>query len=167
MWILTNGLCKPSLEIYINIIKFYTPKMGKKLTSSNRYISIITDIDDKWFVVFEHTINHLSFGYVCLPQLEQYFFCFASFFLLFFSSLNALYKKFERLKISGSTSVQLNQGCQVGGIPLNRVLQNFKLLPVRAKWIKFSEWVEIKNKLNVTKIGGVMIGVSFKRPSKI
>ena len=38
--------------------------MGKKLTNLNRYISTITDIDEKWFVVFEHTINHLSFRYV-------------------------------------------------------------------------------------------------------
>ena len=49
---------------------FYRPKMGKKLTSLNRYISVITDIDEKWFVIFEHTINHLSFGYIHLPQLE-------------------------------------------------------------------------------------------------
>ena len=26
-------------------------------------------------------------------------------------------------------------------------------------WIKFSEWVDIKNKLNVTKIGGATIGI--------
>ena len=34
--------------------------MGKKLTVLNRYISIIVDIDEKWFVIFEHTINHIS-----------------------------------------------------------------------------------------------------------
>ena len=42
----------------------------------------------KWFVIFEHTINHLFLGYVCLPQLECYFsfFFFLTFsFLLFFS----------------------------------------------------------------------------------
>ena len=45
--------------------------MGKKLTNlNNRYISINTDIDEKRFTVFEHTINHLSFGYVRLPQLK-------------------------------------------------------------------------------------------------
>ena len=47
-------------------------------------ISVITDIDQKWFVIFEHTINHLSFGYIRLPQLENYFSCFA-FFPYFFS----------------------------------------------------------------------------------
>ena len=66
----------------------------------------------KWFVVFELTINHLSFGNVHLPQLENCFSCFASLFLLFFLSclmlstfelLNALYLKFERLKISGTS----------------------------------------------------------------
>ena len=50
----------------------------------NSYISVIADIDEKWFVIFEHTMNHLSFGYVHLPQLKYYFSCFASFFLFFF-----------------------------------------------------------------------------------
>ena len=63
---------------------FTRPKMGKKVTSLNRYISVITDIDEKIFAVFEHTINRLSFGYVCLPQLENYFSCFRFFLLLFF-----------------------------------------------------------------------------------
>ena len=31
--------------------------MGKKLTSLNRYISVLTDVDEKWFVIFEHTIE--------------------------------------------------------------------------------------------------------------
>ena len=31
------------------------------------YILVIIDIDEKWFVIFEHTINHLSFGYIRLP----------------------------------------------------------------------------------------------------
>ena len=38
-----------------------------------------------WKMVFERTINHISFGYVRLPQLETYFSCFASFFPFFFS----------------------------------------------------------------------------------
>ena len=46
--------------------KFYKPKIGKNLTNLDLYISVITDIDAKWFVVFEHTINHLSFGDVHL-----------------------------------------------------------------------------------------------------
>ena len=62
----------------------HRPKMGKKLTNLNRYISVITDIDKKWFVIFEHTINHLSLGYVRLPQLEHYFSCFVSFFDCFY-----------------------------------------------------------------------------------
>ena len=63
--------------------RFYRPKMGRKLTILNRYILVIADIDQKWFAIFEHTINH-SIGYVRLPQLNSYFCCFASFFLLFF-----------------------------------------------------------------------------------
>ena len=48
--------------------------------------------NEKRFVIFKHTINHLSFGCVCLLQLEYYFSCFASFLLLFFSfSFTAIY----------------------------------------------------------------------------
>ena len=47
------------------------------------------------------------------------------------------------------------------GIPLNRLkILNFQT--VKARWIKFSEWVGIKNKLSVTKIGGAVMGVSPK-----
>ena len=55
--------------------------MGEKLSNLNRYISVITDIDEKWFVIFEKTINRLFFGYGRLPQLTYYFLF--SFFLLF------------------------------------------------------------------------------------
>ena len=64
---------------------------GQKVNNLNQYISIIIDIDEKWFLIFEHTINYLSFGYGHLPQLEYHFYCSASFFLLFFSSFNAIY----------------------------------------------------------------------------
>ena len=33
-----------------------------RLTNLNWYISEITDIDEKWFVIFEGNINHFSFG---------------------------------------------------------------------------------------------------------
>ena len=66
------------------------------------YISVITDINKKWFVIFELTINHLSFGYGRLLQLEYHLFCFLFFFNFFSSSLtlspfkplNRLYLKF-------------------------------------------------------------------------
>ena len=57
--------------------------MVEKLTSLNRYISVITNFDETWFAIFENTINHLSFGYVCLAQLENNFSGFASSLLLF------------------------------------------------------------------------------------
>ena len=94
--------------------------MCKNLTNLNQYISVITNIDKKWFVTFEQTINHLSFGYVILSQFECYFSCFASFFpflfMLFTSKpLNALYSKLERLKISGRISVRLKSVVQGWG----------------------------------------------------
>ena len=64
--------------------KCYRPKMGRKWRILNRYISVNTDFDGKWFVIFEHTTSRLSFGYVRLPQPEYYFCSFLSFFLLFF-----------------------------------------------------------------------------------
>ena len=80
--------------------------MGRKRTILNRCILVNTDFDGKWFVLFEHTINRLSFGYVRLPQLEYYFFLFSYFFFLFscfffrlstFKPLNVLYSKLKRL----------------------------------------------------------------------
>ena len=58
-----------------HVTKMRQAENGQKVTSLNRYILVITDIDEKWFVVFEHTINHLSFGYVRLSQSENYFSC--------------------------------------------------------------------------------------------
>ena len=54
--------------------------MGRKWTILNRYISVNTDFDEKRYVLFEHTINRLSFGYVCLPQPKYFFFSFVTFF---------------------------------------------------------------------------------------
>ena len=80
MWVHMNGLCTPSLGALCHIAKIL---LGKKL-NFNQNILEITNIDEKWFKIFEPTINHLSFGYVRLPQLEYYFSCLVSFFLLFF-----------------------------------------------------------------------------------
>ena len=81
--------------------------------SLKRYISVITDIDQKWFVIFEHTINPLSFSLVRLPQLENYFSYFFFLFLLVLSTfkpLNALYSKFELLKLLERINVRLKSG---------------------------------------------------------
>ena len=64
--------------------------MGKKLTSLNLsvYISVITGTDENglWFL---SNLSHLSFGYVCLPKLENHFSCFASFSNFFFLSFSS------------------------------------------------------------------------------
>ena len=77
-----NALCKPSLGAL---------GLVAKTLNLNRYISVITDIDEKWFVIFELTLTHLSFGYVRLPQLKMLFFLFSIFFLLFYFSSATLY----------------------------------------------------------------------------
>ena len=61
--------------------------MGKKLTNLNQYIVVVVDIDEKWFVIFQHTINHLSFDYVRLPQ-SDFFFFYPTFFLPCYPLLN-------------------------------------------------------------------------------
>ena len=47
--------------------------MGKKLTNLNQYISVVTSIAKKWFVIFEHTVKQLSLDYVRLPNLNTIF----------------------------------------------------------------------------------------------
>ena len=76
-----NALCQSSLDPPGHVTTVLRPKMGKKLKRLNRYISVITDIEEKWFVIFEHTVNHLSLGNVRLLQLENNFFLFWNFFL--------------------------------------------------------------------------------------
>ena len=86
--------------------------MGRKLASLNRYISVIIDIDGKWFVIFEQIINHLCFGYIRLPQPVYYFSCFFFYtFLFFFHFSHTIYFcKFERLRISLRTFVRQKSG---------------------------------------------------------
>ena len=79
-----NTLCKPSLGGPGHVTKILQAQNWQKVDGFEPIYLEITDIDKKRFVVFERTINHLSFGYVHLPQLENYFSCFTSFFFLFF-----------------------------------------------------------------------------------
>ena len=80
-----NALYKPSLGAPGHVTKLLLAEMGKKLTNMNRYLLVITDIDGKCFVLFEHNINHLCIGYVRLPQLTNLNAIFlVLFFLLFF-----------------------------------------------------------------------------------
>ena len=67
MWELINALYKPGLRACGHVTIILLAGNGQKVDELNRCISVITDIHEKWFVVFEHTINHLSFGYVRLP----------------------------------------------------------------------------------------------------
>ena len=94
-----SDVCKPILGAPGYVTKIFqfelilSSRLRDRLRDQgflNQYISIITAIVEKCFVVFEHTINRLSFGYVPLPQLEYYFSCFASFFLLFSFSYYAI-----------------------------------------------------------------------------
>ena len=89
MWELMNAYRKPSLGAPGPVPKLLQAENGQTVDEfepiSVSCISVTTDIDEKKFVISKHTFNHLSFGYASLPGLEYYFFCFVSFFLLYFS----------------------------------------------------------------------------------
>ena len=82
MWMLINGLCKPSLEALGYVTKMLQAENGQKVDDFEPMVN--TDINGKRFVIIELIIDRLSFGYVCLPQLEYHFSSFFSFFLSFF-----------------------------------------------------------------------------------
>ena len=116
MWVIINGSSKPSLGVTWSRDQNVA---GRKWAESEQFWTDISRkmlILIKWFELFEHPINRLSFGYVRLPQLVYYFSCFFLTFFLFllwlstFKPLNALYSTFERLKISGRTSARMKLG---------------------------------------------------------
>ena len=47
MCVFMHALCKPSLEAPSHVTKIVQAKSGRKWTILNRYISVITDIDEK------------------------------------------------------------------------------------------------------------------------
>ena len=63
--------------------QFQRLKFGKK----RMLISISSDIDEKWFVFFEHTIGHLSFVCVHLDYFSFFSFCFISFIFVIWLSI--------------------------------------------------------------------------------
>ena len=91
---------RTELGRWVTLPEFYKLKLGKNSTNLNRYISVGINIDEKRFVIFEHTINHLSY-----PNLDTFFsflFFLRCFFLFLpelstFKSLIAQYSNFERL----------------------------------------------------------------------
>ena len=60
--------------------------IGRKWMILNQYILVNTDFDGKWFVIFEHTINCLSFSYVPFTLTK----IILLFFFFFFSDYVAL-----------------------------------------------------------------------------
>ena len=139
MWVLRNAFCKPSLGAPGLVTKILQAENGQKVDEFEPIY--LSNYRCWWKIVcdFEHTFDHLCFGYVRLPHLENYFSCFVSFFLTFFfillalatfKPLNALYSKFERLKISGTTFVRLKSGVPGCGDPQSdpQRFLTFKLL---------------------------------------
>ena len=139
MWVLIKALYKRCLGAPSYVTKILQAKNGQIMEILNRYISVITDIDETWFVVLSTlstTFRLVMFVYPNMNTtflvfflLSYFFFFFLIFLRLFtFKPLNALYSKFERLKISGRSSAGMKLGVPSWGISLNRALQNFELL---------------------------------------
>ena len=85
-----------------------------------------------------------------------------------FKPPNALYSKFEQLKILEKTSVRQNGGARLGEFPSIGPSKISNFLIVTVRWIKFSEWMDIKTKLNLTKTwGATMRFPPPNGPSKI
>ena len=105
---------------------------GQFWTNISRYLLILMK-NGSWF------LSALSTAFLLVmfvySNLNTIFFLFSYFFFFFilllqlstFKPLNALYSKFEWLKISGRTSTGLKLGMPGWGIPLKLVLQNFEL----------------------------------------
>ena len=81
-----------------------------------------TDIDEKRFVIFEHTIKHLFLVMFIYPDFNDMFLVLLLFLpeLFTFKPLNAQYSNFERLWKSGRTSVRLKSGKPRQESPSNR-----------------------------------------------
>ena len=120
MPMLINALCKPSLGAPGDVINTLQAKNGQ----------IVDNFESIYFSKYQFcrkiVCNYWAhyqppfFDYARLPQLEYYFSCFASFFLLFlfssaaiystFKPLKVLYSEFEQLKITGRILMRLKSG---------------------------------------------------------
>ena len=78
MWVIINGSCKPSLGT-----PGHVTKMLGKLMSLNQYISVNTDFDEKWFVLFEPLSTAFVLVIFIYPNLNTIFVLFFFFFFLF------------------------------------------------------------------------------------
>ena len=92
IWMLINGLCNPSLGTPSHETKILQAEDGQYVDEFEPIYFSKYQFWLKMICDFEHTINCLSFGHVCLPQPEYHFFSFFSyfffsFFLLFFGYL--------------------------------------------------------------------------------
>ena len=56
MWGLMNASCKPRLGGG-HVTKILQAENGQKVDDFEQIISVITDFDEKQFVIFEHTIK--------------------------------------------------------------------------------------------------------------
>ena len=73
-----SALCGTSLGALGHVNTISEVENRQKWTNLNRYISKSTDIDEKRFVVFEHTIDQLFYGYVHFTLTWVLFFFYSS-----------------------------------------------------------------------------------------
>ena len=136
MSVLMNALCKPNLGVPRRATKILQAENRQKV---NDFEAIyLGNYRFWWKMVCDCWAHHQPpFFWLCsvTPTWILFFFFFLSyFFFLFFSGyllLNCLTHCILSLsdwRYQGGLLLDWNWGCQVGGIPLKQVLQNFELL---------------------------------------
>ena len=137
MCVFMNALWKPSLRAPSHVTKIVQAKSGEKVDDFEPIY--LGNYRYWWKIVCDFWAHYqlLLFWLCSFTPTRYYFSSFFSFFLLFFflillrlftfKPLNALYLKFERLKISGRTSARMKLGVPGWGISLKLALQSFEL----------------------------------------
>ena len=90
MWVLINASYKPSLGAPGHVTEILQGENMQKVDEFEPIYLGNACIDEKWSAIFEHTINQISFGYVCFyPNLNTIFLVLHIF--SYFFSLTAIY----------------------------------------------------------------------------
>ena len=130
-WVIINGLCKPTLGAPGHMTKMLQAKNGQKVDD---FEPIYLGKYRFWWKTMCF-LSTLSTAFLLVmfvyPNLNTFFFLLLLFFLFRLSTfklVNALYSKFERLKISGRTSAVMKSGVPYRFFFLYWALQNPELL---------------------------------------
>ena len=140
MWVLINGLCKPSLEAPGYVTKILRARKWTSLLTNINCISENTDFDMENDLGFLSTLSIAFLFVICslTPNYEYYFSAFSSFFLLFFFFFSSYLllncwryciQSLSDWRYQEGLVPDTNWGCQVERIP-SIGPKKFKLLNI-------------------------------------